>query len=302
MHRRNLVLVAVLALAVNPAAQSPASAPAPARTPPPARFEVASIKLNPNQSRGGPRRLSDLTLSVVRLQPGGRVESIGNSLQNLIAWTYRLNGAYQRVEGKQDILLMEFDILAKTEAATATVSDVRAMMRTLLEERFQLRWHWQPREIDSYLLVPARSDGRPGPALKPFTDDCAARASGPSVPFTSPEWMQKARCGWTGYNGEQRGVGVSMTTIAERLTAEMLAPVADRTGWPGLFSFNVTADTSGMPLQERARASSTLGARLAPEQPPLLDVFRSDLGLKLTRDRTTVNDFVVDSAGPLIEN
>jgi hypothetical protein len=224
MPRRKLVLVAVLALAVDLGAQSPAQPPAP----PPARFEVASIKLNPIQSRGGPRRLSDLTLSVVRLHPGGRVESVGNSLQNLIAWAYQLNGAYQRVEGKQ--------------------------------------------------------------------------ASGPSVPFTSPDWMQKARCGWTGYNGEQRGVGVSMATVAERLTTEMLAPVADRTGWPGLFSFNVIADTSGMPFQERARASSTLGARLAPEQPPLLDVFRSELGLKLTKDRMTVNDFLVDSAGPLIEN
>jgi uncharacterized protein (TIGR03435 family) len=297
MRCRSLALVAVLALTVDLAAQS--SAPPPA---PPARFEVASIKVNPLQSRGGPRRLSDFTLSVVRLHPGGRVESIGNSLQNLIAWAYQLNGAYQRVEGPEDMLLTEFDIAAKAEAATVTGPEVRAMMRTLLEERLQLRWHWQPREIDSYLLVPARNDGRQGPALEPFTDDCAARASGPSVPFTSPEWMQKARCGWTGYNGEQRGVGVSMATIAERLTIEMMAPVADRTGWPGLFSFNVIADTSGMPFQERARASSTLGARLATDQPPLLDVFRSDLGLKLTKERRTVTDFVVDSAGPLIEN
>jgi uncharacterized protein (TIGR03435 family) len=155
MHRSNLVLVAVLALAVDLAAQSP--------PPTPARFEVASIKLNPNQSRGGPRRFNEFTMSVVRLLPGGRMESVGNSLQNMIAWAYQLNGAYQRVEGKQDILLMEFDIFAKAEMATVTVPEVRAMLRTLLEERFQLRWHWQPREIDSYLLVPARNDGRQGP-------------------------------------------------------------------------------------------------------------------------------------------
>jgi len=297
MQRFTLGLVILLALAIGLAAQLPA-----AQSEAPARFEVTSIKLNPNQSRGGPRRLNEFTLSVVRLQPGGRVESVGNSLQNLIAWAYELNGAYQRVDGKQDMLLMEFDIAARAEAATVKLPEVRGMMRTLLEERFQLRWHWQPREIDSYLLMPARSDGRQGPALKPFTDDCAARASGPSVPFTSPEWMQKARCGWTGYNGEQRGVGVSMATIAERLTMEMMAPVSDRTGWPGLFNFNVIADTSDMPLQERARASSALGARPPSEQPRLLDVFRSDLGLKLTKDRAKVNDFVVDSAGPLIEN
>ena len=284
MRRLTLALVAIFALAIEMTAQSPAPATA--------RFEVASIKLNPNQSRSGPRRFNEFTMSVVRLQPGGRMESVGNSLQNLIAWTYQLNGAYQRVEGKQDILHMEFDIFAKAEAATVTVPEVRAMMRTLLEERFQLRWHWQSREIDSYLLVPARNDGRQGHALKPFTDDCAARASGPSVPFTSPEWMEKARCGWTGYNGEQRGVGVSMATVAERLTMELMTPVADRTGWPGLFSFNVIADT---PMMARV-------AQVTSDRPPLVDVFRSDLGLKLAKDRTTVNDFVVDSAGPLIEN
>src|SRR5262245_61898134 len=136
MRRLTLALVVILALAIEMAAQSPAPATA--------RFEVASIKLNPNQSRGGPRRFSEFTMSVVRLQPGGRLESIGNSLQTLIAWTYQLNGAYQKIEGKQDILQMEFDIFAKAEAATVTVPEVRAMMRTLLEERFQLRWHWQP--------------------------------------------------------------------------------------------------------------------------------------------------------------
>jgi uncharacterized protein (TIGR03435 family) len=83
-----------------------------------------------------------------------------------------------------------------------------------------------------------------------------------------------------------------MATIAERLTMELMAPVSDRTGWTGLFSFSVIADTPSM-----ARV-----VQLTSERPPLLDVFRADLGLKLAKDRTMVNDFAVDSAGPLIEN
>ena len=46
------------------------------------------------------------------------------------------------------------------------------MLRTLLEERFRLRWQLQPRDIDGYPLMRAREDGRTGPALRPFTDDC----------------------------------------------------------------------------------------------------------------------------------
>jgi uncharacterized protein (TIGR03435 family) len=200
------------------------------------------------------------------------------------------------------MLQLEYDILAKAASPTVTLPEAKAMLRTLLEERFQLRWHWQSREIESYPLAPARNDGRPGSALQPFTGDCAARASAPSVSFTSPEWIQKARCGWTGYNGEQRAVGVSMASIAERLTNEMMAPVVDRTGWTGLFSFNVVADTRGTPLGQRLWASSSLRTPVTPEGPQLLDVFRSDLGLKLVKDRSTIRDLVVDSVGPLIAN
>ena len=81
MHRITLTLVVIFALAIELTAQSPT--PASATAPAPARFEVASVRLNPNQSQGGPRRLTDFTLSVVRVQPGGRIESVGNSLQDL---------------------------------------------------------------------------------------------------------------------------------------------------------------------------------------------------------------------------
>ena len=35
-------------------------------------FDVASVKVAPNQSRGGPRRMDEITLPVVRVLPGGR--------------------------------------------------------------------------------------------------------------------------------------------------------------------------------------------------------------------------------------
>jgi len=38
------------------------------------------------------------------------------------------------------------------------------------------------------------------------------------------------------------------------------------------------------------------------DAPQLLDVFRSELGLKLVKNRATVNDFIVERAEPLIEN
>jgi hypothetical protein len=44
------------------------------------------------------------------------------------------------------------------------------------------------------------------------------------------------------------------------------------------------------------------GHRGAVDAPQLLDVFRSELGLKLVKDRATINDFIVERVEPLIEN
>ena len=266
-----------------------------------ARFDVASVKLNPNQSHGGPRRLGDFTLTVVQVLPGGAVESKGRSLRDLIAWAYGIKTG-QKIQGNQDVLRLEYDISARAAASSLTAPEARAMFRTLLEERFQLRWRLQPHEIDSYALVPARDDGRPGPALRSFTDDCAVRAKNPSVPFESPDYESKARCGWSGINNRQRAIGQSTANIADRLTTMMLAPVSDRTGWSGLFIFDVMADTIEMPFEASSRPSTNLGARLAPEAPPLLEVLRRELGLKLTKERATIDDFIVENVEAPTEN
>jgi uncharacterized protein (TIGR03435 family) len=245
--------------------------------------------------------LAEVSLPIVRVLPGGRVESYGHMLRNLIAWAYDVNTLYRKIEGTPEILETELVISAKAAAPSLTSAEAQAMVRTLLEERFQLRWRLQPRDVDGYLLMPAREDGRPGPGLRPFTGDCDARATNAAIRFDSPEYEQKRRCGWTGMNGRQRAVGVSLMAIAERLTSFMATPVSDRTGWPGLFTFDVLADTSGMPFQAVLRPPG-LGAPTPVDAPQLLDVFRRELGLKLVKDRATVNDFIVERVEPLIEN
>ena len=271
-----------------------------AQSPTPATFEVASVKLDPKQDRGGPQPFAELSLPVVRVLPGGRVESYGHMLRNLIAWAYDVNMLYQKMEGKQEVLETELVISAKAANPSLTLAEAKAMMRSLLEERFQLRWRLRPRDVDSYLLTPARADSRPGPGLRPFTGDCEARAANVGVRFDSPDYEEKARCNWTGINARQRAIGVPMSAIAERLTLFMATPVSDRTGWPGLFMFDVIADTRDMPgIMRRA---TSLGAPLPVDAPYLLEVFRSELGLKLVKDRATINDFIVERVEPLIEN
>jgi hypothetical protein len=50
------------------------------------------------------------------------------------------------------------------------------------------------------------------------------------------------------------------------------------------------------------RPPTGLGAPLTTDAPQLLEVFRNELGVKLVKDRATVNDFIVEQAEALIEN
>jgi uncharacterized protein (TIGR03435 family) len=272
----------------------------------PARFEVAAVRLDPKQGSGAPRRIGvDISIPPLTVLPGGRVEIYGHTLRNIIAVAYDLNMLYQRIESEQeDLLESEFSIEAKAAATALTTAEAKAMVRTLLEERFQLRWRLHPREVEGYAMVPAREDRRPGPALRPFTGDCQQRAANVRVRFDSPEYDEQAPCNWVGVNGRQRAIGVSTAAIAERLTTLMTTPVSDRTEWSGLFSFDVLADTGDMPfmaLMGRPNAG-TLGARVAVDAPYLLDVFRRELGLKLEKAPATVNDFIIERLEPPAEN
>jgi uncharacterized protein (TIGR03435 family) len=103
-------------------------------------------------------------------------------------------------------------------------------------------------------------------------------------------------------NGRYRGVGLSMTAIASHLVNYMDTPVSDATGWPGLFTFDLTADISGMPLMARMRSQAGGGAPPQTDAPQLLEVFNRELGVKLVKDRTTIDDFVIERVEPLIEN
>ena len=55
-----------------------------------------------------------------------------------------------------------------------SIPQAQAAIRTLIEERFKLRWHKEARELPVYALVVARADGRLGPGLQPSKVDCRA--------------------------------------------------------------------------------------------------------------------------------
>ncbi len=143
-----IVLMAVQSVALT------APQPAPA-------FDVASVKpsksgLPGNIWGGGP----------------GRYVVDGITAANLIRNAYDLRPE-EIIGGPLWLDAERFQINA-TYPPESSTTQVNAMLRSLLQQRFALKAHREQRELQKFRLVLADADGRLGPQLKKATPQCPA--------------------------------------------------------------------------------------------------------------------------------
>jgi len=115
----------------------------------PQSFEAASIKFNTS---------GDVRTSM-RLLPGGHIEARNRTLKMLIQTAYGLQD-FQIIGEPNWSKSARFDMTTRGADRQITQDDVRAMMRTLLSERFRLSLHHETREFSIYALRRNRSDRR----------------------------------------------------------------------------------------------------------------------------------------------
>jgi uncharacterized protein (TIGR03435 family) len=116
-----------------------------------------------------------------QLLPGGRVSLRNTTLKALVgAANQRFMWDSAEVIGGPDwINETHFDVTALAPGGLPKVdadgfpSQLLAMFRALLADRFRLVAHWEPRERPIYNLVLDRADRRLGPRLVPAAVDCA---------------------------------------------------------------------------------------------------------------------------------
>jgi len=110
-----------------------------------------------------------------------------------IAYTSNSIETEQQIVGGSNCLKSDrFDVVAKATGnleadQTGRPARLLAMLRTLLEDRFRLRVHTELREASVYLLVLAGKDAKPGPRLRPSSQDCQGPV-GKLVSPDSPRW------------------------------------------------------------------------------------------------------------------
>lgn len=260
------------------------------------RFEVVSVKPSSPDALGGGLRTS----------PGGRVQITNSTLKGLVAAAYQRFAWDSReiVGGPDWISSARFDVLGQAAGGLPPVdadgfpSQLVAMLRAVLEDRFRLAVHWETRERPIYNLVFARADRRLGPRLVPVDVDCAAatgaRLEG-RVPPMRPGRGQECNLSLTSVPGSIQVNAMTMDALARAMGMEGAGrEVVNRTGLAGLFD----ADLIFMPEFALGNFTPDRIARDPQFQgrPGIFTAVQEQLGLKLEPATGPVQVLVIDRA------
>jgi uncharacterized protein (TIGR03435 family) len=269
-----------------------------AQTPDPRpEFEVASIRLNTD---GGPYVFNGM-------KSLGTFASENQTLRNLIQEAYGLTSGqhyflpYLKAPGQGVPILGgpswlgddRWNITAKWNAAPAgspvtlellqaARSQMDQMLRTLLEQRFQLKLHRETRDMPVYELMLVNPDKLKQAPCTVFDPE------NPSPPST--EYCGSSRLGRRGMDWTLNGAGMKMSELANTLSWLIGSrTIVDKTGFNGTFD----AHLRWTPGQGEVGASVPASPDDVNES--IFTVLQEQLGLKLKTGRSAVEVVVVDS-------
>ena len=232
------------------------------------KFEVATVKLN----QSGDERF--------QLGPPGRgsIRIVNVPLRGIIIQSFRTQrpmvfGIPGWAESER------YDIVGKGPDSNATNPEVWEMMRSLLIERFHLKYHIENREMPVYALtvLPGGHKLTLGEAGRCAAEIKEGKNCGDILipPF-----------GTAMYN---MPIGALITGIGARAGR----PIIDKTGLTGRYDANVTWLPDGVKLEDLDLQD--IPAEYRPKDVSLFDALQQQEGLKLQPDRAAVPVLVVDS-------
>jgi uncharacterized protein (TIGR03435 family) len=259
-------------------------------------FDVASIRPSPE---GG---LPQGARAGIRLD-GAQVRTAYLSLKDYIGMAYRLK-PYQ-VTGPDWIGAERFDIAA-TLPDGALPEQVPAMFQTLLEERFQLKFHREPKDFPIYALAVAPAGLKmtatpPDPELENVDAKAPQEFSGGgSNQGVSINLGRGSSIAFA--NNKFEAKRLSMDGLASTLERFLDRPVVDKTALSGSYdlALDLTPDDYRSML---IRSAVVAGVVLPPDVLRLIDgspapasLFDAleKLGLKLVARKSPLDVIVVD--------
>ena len=229
-------------------------------------FEVASIKPSDSSSPN----------MFIRLSPGGRYTTHGMTVKNLIQNAYDLHD-FQISGGPDWINSAKYDIAAKSEDSSdrAFGRQLELRLQSLLEDRFQFKFHTSTKELPVYALVVSKN--------------------GPKMQKAKEEGNMMMR------PGQLTARGLSMFYLAANLSNQVGRVVLDKTGLSG--NYDVTLNWA----PDRSQMGSFGGPDGMPalpdsNGPSIFTAVQEQLGLKLEPQKGPVGILVIDHVEKPSEN
>jgi len=218
------------------------------------RFEIASIHLH---------RFAGDEPSDRRVFPGGRFVATATTVRTLLRIAFGAdNNRMSSVPSWIDNETFDIDGITAGHAEIKNPQQFQQLILSLLEDRFQLRFHREQKEGAVYWLE-LDKPGKPGPALK----------------LSTPESQPEMNTNSNGSSVLMKVSKASMPDIAATLSRQVGRPVEDHTDLKGSFGFEI----------KWAREETPDSV-----DPSLNAVLKEQLGLKLQPAKGNIEILVID--------
>jgi uncharacterized protein (TIGR03435 family) len=249
-------------------------------------FDVASIKLGDSVPSVVMNRnpAHSATFDGTNLTLGGLVaDAYGLGPGQLVGGPPWVDATRFTVQAKSDSSID--DVLKKLSNSQARLEKER-MLQALLADRFQLKAHWETKQLAIYALVVAKN----GPKF--HATEAPPASPNPAGSSSNPELSTRETCTPNPDSCKVIAVSQSMEFLRRIVSDIVQTPVLDKTGLSGNYDFT---------LQWNPRPLSTTAAD-PTQTPSIFTMLQEQLGLKLESTRGPVEVLVIDSAEKPSEN
>jgi uncharacterized protein (TIGR03435 family) len=281
--------VAAAAILVDSVAMTPAENPADVATrlpkPPAPEFEVAEIKLSP----------ADAQVPRAQLLPTGQINASGVPLNLMIGLAWSLPNE-RFIAGPKWLETTRYELIARAFSAPVTNAQVdedilRLMLRALIVDRFQMKYHMEDRPMDGFSLTavkPKMAKSDPATRSRCFE---GPPPNSPDPRNRTPILSRLITC-----------QNVTMTQFAQLLPGlaggYLQTAAVDRTALAGSWDFSLNFSPAGVFQQATGRGGEPGAANAAADPNGALSLFEAldrQLGLKLEQQKRPLPVLVIDS-------
>jgi len=252
------------------------------------QFEVAVLKPTAPDFQG----------ARAQLLPSGQVNIAGPPLMRIMALAWGLPDAQytQFIVGPKWIETARFDVTARAFATPNPANQaqldedrIRLMLRALVIDRFQIKWHMEDRPVPAFEIVaegPKMAKADPATRTRCYEGSPANSPAGAKP----PPFPVLITC----QNISMEQFGQTLPRIAGRYT---FVPAVDKTGLQGGYDF--TLNFSPFEQVQGARpelGAANAGVALDPTGAlSLMDAVRRQLGIRLQETKRPVPVLVIDA-------